>query len=58
MEDVKELKRLLYLAKMKFRNENPDIRNYPQKGFKVKKKVRNTRKIKSKMRSCIIVKAD
>ena len=44
MEDVKELKRLLYLAKMKFRNENPDLKNYPQKGFKIKRKVKKTRK--------------
>ena len=47
MEEVKELKRLLYLAKMKFRKENKStFQNMQNKGFKIKKKW-NSRKIKT-----------
>lgn len=47
MEEVKELKRLLYLAKMKFRKENKSTyQNLQDKGFKIKKKW-NSRKIKT-----------
>lgn len=45
MEDVKELKRLLYLAKMKFRKNNPDVE--PPKSFKIKRKPKLTRKVKT-----------
>jgi hypothetical protein len=45
---VKELKQLLYLAKMKFRKENPNSKNnIQQRGFKIKRKVRNPRKLKT-----------
>lgn len=50
MEDVKELKRLLYLAKMKIRKHNGQPDQVPPKSFKIKRRVKpthNPRKIKT-----------
>lgn len=49
MEDVKELKRLLYLAKMKFRKDNPNAsdKDFNPKSFKIKRKHRPVRKVKT-----------
>ena len=48
MEDVKELKRLLTLAKMKLRKENPTpTKKFQQRAIKVKRKGRNLRKVKT-----------
>lgn len=49
MEDVKELKRLLYLAKMKFRKDNPNAsdKDFNPKAFKIKRKHRPVRKVKT-----------
>ena len=49
MEDVKELKRLLCLAKMKLRRNDPSInsKNIQHRAIKVKRKGRNPRKVKT-----------
>lgn len=39
--------RLLYLAKMKFRSEYSEPSSTKQKGFKIRKKIKHTRKAKT-----------